>query len=69
MTFAVRIKNPRYGMVVTDQTGLWMLIAKRWQDGDPRVTDGGQMVWWGWRMEYDRMELLLLDPDAFGEVV
>ena len=59
-----RIRNPRYGMMVTDATGTWMLITQR--TFPSRGVES--LVWYAWRMPTDRMELVFLDPDAFGEV-
>lgn len=59
-----RIRNPRYGMMVTDATGLWMLITRRAFS----VRGDEHLVWFAWRMPTDRMEIVFLDPDQFGEV-
>ena len=61
----MRVRNPRYGMMVTDATGTWMLITRRTFP----VRGDESLVWFAWRMPIDRMEIVFLDPDAFGEIV
>lgn len=64
-----RIRNPRYGMMVTDTTGLWMLVAPRQYVvllGRLPTADE-HLVWWAWNIRMNVPNLLLLD-DQFGEV-
>jgi hypothetical protein len=66
-----RLRDPRYGMAVTDATGTFMLISRRTPVG---ARGDEKLVWWAWRLDepsnprQSRDYLLLLDPDQFGEV-
>jgi hypothetical protein len=62
-----RLRDPRYGMVVTDAIGLFMLISRRTKlaSGDERL------VWLALRLDDESVfaqYVLLLDPGQFGEV-
>ena len=65
---ARRIRNPRYGMMVTDATGLWMLIARCWKL--PVQLRDEELVWFAVSATDMQAPLfaLFLDPDQFGEV-
>lgn len=72
MRLVSRIRDPHYGMVVTDATGTCMLISRR----SPEARGDGALVWRAHRLDMDvpsnhigRDYILLLDPDAFGEVI
>ena len=67
-----RIVSPRYGMVVTDVTGMFVLTTQH----DPQGRGDEKLVWHAFRLDgssrgpaYTRDYLLMLDPDEFEEVV
>ena len=63
---ARRIRNPHYGMMVTDATGLWMLVARRYP-WTPLRDD--KLVWFAVSVTPNApLFALFLDPDQFGEV-
>lgn len=62
-----RLREPRFGMVVSDGTGTWMLVAPESEyEGFWRVIglSGSGLS----ELPPMTLRLLLLDPDQFGEV-
>jgi hypothetical protein len=63
-----RLRDPHYGMVVTDATGTFMLISRRTPVG---ARGDEHFVWYALRLDDESVfaqYVLLLDPDQFGEV-